>query len=89
MREASYDLIDAAKHRSSRSRVPGLRAGHSFMWSQPLFPRSCRRAAGREDFAELNGDAEALAVRAIPDQSRKSFVLSRINAIGIRAFADQ
>jgi hypothetical protein len=37
MRKVSYDLIDAAKHRSSRSRVPGLRAGHSFMWSQPLF----------------------------------------------------
>jgi len=32
----SYVPIDAAKHRSSRSRVPGLRAGHSFMWSRPL-----------------------------------------------------
>ena len=36
MRRMSYVPIDAAKHRSSHSRVPGLRAGHSFMWSQPV-----------------------------------------------------
>src|SRR3546814_8953875 len=32
MRGVSYVPIDACRHRSSRSRVPGLRAGHSFMW---------------------------------------------------------
>ena len=47
------------------------------------------KIAGTLGFAELIVCAEAPMVRAIKDQIRKSFVLSRINRPQLRAFADQ
>ena len=69
MRGVCVDPIDAAKHRSSSSRVPGLRAGHSFMWSQPLFP-------------DLAGMLPVTSILRNFGRVRKRwrFVLSRINA---------
>src|SRR3546814_5570134 len=50
MRGVSYVPIDACRHRSSRSRVPGLRAGHSFMWSRPLPDGRSQNAPGTPIF---------------------------------------
>lgn len=59
MRRVSYVPIDAAKHRSSRSRVPGLRAGHSFMWSRPfpVFPAARHSRSTMAIFAEITARA--------------------------------
>src|SRR3546814_10701921 len=50
MRGVSYVPIDACRHRSSRSRVPGLRAGHSFMWSRPPPDGRSQNAPGTPTF---------------------------------------
>jgi len=74
MRGVSYVPIDAAKHRSSRSRVPGLRAGHSFMWSRPL-PVRPNAGCFRHPviFGELRGAAKQLKfVLSLTDSNKFS-----------------
>jgi hypothetical protein len=90
MRRVSYVPIDAAKHRSSRSRVPGLRAGHSFMWSRPFPNRPIARCAGPCCYCcKIKLSRETVEVRAFDDQLREKFVLSPTVHYYVRAFDDQ
>jgi len=97
MRGVSYVPIDAAKHRSSRSRVPGLRAGHSFMWSRPLpvFRRPpfaiddgdfCRNHDAGEQLQFVLWRTEARKSSCFCGPERLAFVLLRTSS---RAIADQ
>lgn len=93
----SYVPIDAAKHRSSRSRVPGLRAGHSFMWSRPLPDWLITRCDQLNSICgEISGVGKPLLFVLSATEARKSSCFRRpssrpfvLLATGIRAFGDQ
>jgi hypothetical protein len=74
---------------SSNLRVPGLVPGILLCGHSGVSLMSPGGTAGINDFAKFTVGAEALAVRAIADKRKKSFVLSRINEHGVRAFEDK
>src|SRR3546814_8561042 len=74
MRGVSYVPIDACRHRSSRSRVPGLRAGHSFMWSRPLPDGRSQNCLGTPiflaNYAEVRNSGSSCFRRPTPTTGR-------------------